>query len=110
MVDNKVVIPKSIIILGRKYKIIETNDSIDGDKSKNLVWGRIYFKEKIIKIYNNGDPYDVWDSIIHEIMHAVDYHIGSNISHGVITGISSILSHILIDNDIINKEWRKHVK
>lgn len=65
--------PKEINILGKVYKIeyCDNPANVDIHKRKSL-WGQIDFWTHTIRIYdNNSSIQEVWDSIIHEVIHGI---------------------------------------
>ncbi len=65
--------PKSIVILGRKYKITYHNNpaNVDAEKRSSL-WGQIDYWTRRIRIYDNGrDKVDIFETILHEILHGL---------------------------------------
>ena len=65
--------PTSVNILGIIYTV-EYHDKpseVDIFKRKSL-WGQIDYWTRTIRIYDNGGPaQDVWQTIIHEVLHGI---------------------------------------
>jgi len=63
--------PKEVDILGTIYSItyVDNPALVDLYKRKSL-WGQIDYWTRTIRIYDNGrSDADIWDSLIHEIIH-----------------------------------------
>jgi len=68
--------PKKVNILGKEYKIIYVNNPAEVDNQKRTsLWGQIDYWERIMRVYDNGSGNrgigDIWDSIVHEILHGL---------------------------------------
>ena len=65
--------PTSVVICGIPYKIqyVATPSEVDIFKRKSL-WGQIDYWTRTIRVYDNGQPFeDVWQTIIHEVLHGL---------------------------------------
>lgn len=66
--------PKKVNVLGVDYQIeyCDNPSEVDNNKRKSL-WGQIDYWERTIRIYDNGRPLeDIFQTLIHEIVHAID--------------------------------------
>ena len=68
--DRKVVIPKSVNILGHTYKIVMTLD-LKGNEA-----GVTQFPQRIIKLHKKLTGEMLWLTFLHEIKHAYDFENG----------------------------------
>ena len=71
--------PSSVNVLGVVYSItyVDKPSEVDIFKRKSL-WGQIDFWTRTIRVYDNGRrPVDIWETIIHEVLHAIitDLHL-----------------------------------
>lgn len=65
--------PKEVNILGKQYQIKYVNRPIDVDpKGYQALWGQINFFDREIVVYDNGKPEDVFETLIHEIIHGIE--------------------------------------
>jgi len=66
-------LPDSVNILGVQYTIeyCDNPAEVDLHKRKSL-WGQIDYWTRTIRVYNNDRPRpDVWQTILHEVIHAI---------------------------------------
>ena len=73
--------PKKVNILGVEYKVIYCDKPSDVDHmGRESLWGGMDPWTRIIRIYDNGRPdEDIWQTIIHEVLHAIDDSLHLNI-------------------------------
>ncbi len=65
--------PKQINIMGIPYQVsyVDNPAEVDIYKRESL-WGQIDYWTKTIRIYDHGrGEVDIWDSIIHEVLHGI---------------------------------------
>jgi len=72
-------LPNEVNVLGIRYSItyVDNPAEVDRDRRKSL-WGQIDFWTRAIRIYANKRPaQDVWQTILHEVLHAIvsDLHL-----------------------------------
>lgn len=90
--------PKNIRILGKDYKVKYTNNPFKYKKrngtmsSKNR--GMIEYREDRIKIWKRNGKDDTVQTILHEIIHAIEsgynYDLGENAVNDIATGIHTV--------------------
>lgn len=69
--------PDEVNVLGIKYSIeyVDKPSEVDMYKRKSL-WGQIDFWTRTIRVYEKDRAKeDIWETIIHEVLHAVDEHL-----------------------------------
>ncbi|MFT6550489.1 MAG: hypothetical protein ACJA1I_000517 [Zhongshania marina] len=65
--------PEKVNILGIEYQVeyVDKPSDVDIHKRESL-WGQIDYWTRTIRIYDNGRPHeDVWQTIIHEVLHGI---------------------------------------
>jgi hypothetical protein len=67
-------LPNSIIICGIEYKMIYFDSAIEVDEEKrSALYGQIVYDKREIRILKGNRKYnDILQTIMHEIMHAID--------------------------------------
>lgn len=76
--------PEKIIILGIEYSVtyVDKPSEVDIYRRKSL-WGQIDYWTRTIRIYDVGrSKEDVWETIIHEILHGLDEELKLNLFQG----------------------------
>ena len=65
--------PDKVNILGKEYTIKYFDKPSEVDRNgRKSVWGQVDFWERQIRVYDNKTTLqDLWDTIIHEILHAL---------------------------------------
>ena len=65
--------PESLNILGITYRIIYFDSPVEVDLLKReSLWGLVDYWDRTIRIYDNGrKPEDIWEVILHEVLHAI---------------------------------------
>lgn len=66
-------IPKSITILGRKFKVISNIPS-----SKMKIYGECNFTDRIIRIRESSSQEEAYITFLHECVHVVHFITGIN--------------------------------
>ncbi len=63
--------PTSVVVKGHTYKIeyVDTHQEVDADFEDRLWLGQC--ADGVLRILNQREHFDVMDTLIHEIMHAV---------------------------------------
>ena len=98
--------PDRVNVLGIEYKVIYVDNpaEVDRDKRRSL-WGQVDYWERVIRIYDNGRPNeDVFQTLMHEILHAIDtaLHLGvcdDDDGEDTIDLIALALTDVLFRND-----------
>ena len=66
-------LPDTVNILGKRYTIeyVDKPSDVDIFRRKSL-WGQIDYWTRTIRVYaNNRSMEDVWETIIHEVIHGI---------------------------------------
>jgi len=65
--------PESVDIFGIRYTITYCDKPSDVDIfQRNSLWGQIDYWTRTIRIYDNKTtPEDIWDTLIHEVLHGI---------------------------------------
>lgn len=82
-------------ILGYSYTITE-----DGDSNTIGALGRFHEKSQEIQIASDLCDEQKLSTIIHEVLEAINYHLGLELSHRAIIGLETALYQFLTDNGI----------
>ena len=66
--------PNKVNILGKEYKIIYVDNPAEVDVQKReSLWGQVDYWTRTIRVYRNERTLgDIWETLIHEILHAID--------------------------------------
>jgi len=65
-------LPRKLNICGKNYKVTYVNRHIDVDPSgEELLWGQVDYRRRQIRVYNGEDGPDTYDTLIHEMIHAM---------------------------------------
>ncbi len=97
--------PKEVNILGKVYSIEYLDNPSDVDLLKReSLWGSIDFWTRTIRVYD-GDrtTEDVWDSIIHEVIHGISSELKLVLDKSEYHDDLSILAIALTDVLLRNK-------
>lgn len=73
--------PEKINILGIEYPItyVDKPSEVDIHHRKSL-WGQIDFWTRTIRVYDKDrSKEDVWETILHEVLHGLDEHLKLNL-------------------------------
>ena len=76
--------PEKINILGIEYSVtyVDKPSEVDIHHRKSL-WGQVDYWTRTIRVYNKGRPKeDIWGTIIHEVLHAIDEQLHLNLFEG----------------------------
>ena len=112
--------PESVEIFGIRYTITYCDKPSDVDHfRRNSYWGQIDYWTRSIRIYdNNTTPEDVWDTLIHEVLHGIisalkikgkiedNGDIGEDIVHLLALGLQDVMFRngwIKLDEDPAEK-------
>ena len=97
--------PKKVNILGVEYQIIYVDNPAEVDRNKRKsLWGQVDYWERKIRVYDNGRPKeDVFQTLLHEILHAIDEALHLDIDesdngHNHIDLIALALTDVLFRN------------
>lgn len=97
--------PEEIIILGLHYTIeyVDRPSDVDINKRESL-WGQIDYWTRSIRVYDNGRrDEDVWETILHEVIHAIaDVLKLGDIGEDETALLSLGLADVLFRNGIIS--------
>lgn len=70
-------IPDSINIMGTTWRVLRFGRMEDVDPDGcSLLWGRCNNPRREIRLYSGGDPFDMMQSFLHELTHAVTSELG----------------------------------
>ena len=73
--------PKKVNVLGVEYSIDYVDNPAEVDiQKRQSIWGQVDYWTRTIRIYDNKRPVkDLWDTILHEILHVigVELHLKS---------------------------------
>lgn len=98
--------PKEINILGKIYKIIYVDNPAEVDiHRRESLWGQVDYWTRTIRIYDNGrNIEDIWESIIHESLHAIASLLKIKLSkeENVVDLLAMGLTDMLFRNKLIN--------
>jgi hypothetical protein len=69
--------PTQVNILGIIYKIQYVDRPSDVDiHQRESLWGQIDYWTRTIRVYDNQTPIeDIWDTILHEVIHGLVCHL-----------------------------------
>lgn len=102
--------PKKVNILGKEYSITYVKNPVNVDMQKRTsLWGQIDYWKREIRVYDNGRKiHDVWDTIIHEILHGIDEELHLELFNneaGEILNerLSMALADVLFRNNFIRR-------
>lgn len=103
--------PKSVNILGVDYSIeyVDNPAEVDIYKRKSL-WGQIDYWTRTIRVYDNDRPAkDIWDTILHEILHGIAEELNlksfrDSDNHDELETISITLMDTLVRNSWLEIE------
>lgn len=96
------VFPEVINILGVNYTVDLVEGSIDAEEE----FGRISFRGRVIRVQDVGDEVVNWQTLMHEILHAISYHLALKIDdtdekHEQMDVLASALVDTLTRSDIL---------
>ena len=76
--------PKTLIVLGREYSVSYVSKPSDVDpKGRDSLWGHIDYWTRRINIYDNGRAdFDILETLLHEILHALDNDLDLKLKDG----------------------------
>ena len=81
-------------ILGHEYKLISTPSDQLGS------YGRYLAKEQILQVASDLHRQQITTTVLHEIIEALDYHLGLNLNHDAIMSLEAGLYQTLTDNGV----------
>ena len=99
--------PESLNILGIEYKIIYVEKPSDVDlQGREALMGQIDYWTRTIRVYDNGRSLnDIWQTLIHEILHAIGSELHLKINeekfHEELDTIAVVLTDVLFRNGIL---------
>lgn len=86
---------KEFQVAHRKYKVVYIDD-VRTEDGKESVWGLIDHDTMTVTLCKNRRPEDVFDTLLHEIFHAVFTVIGEGENHELINKVCTLLAQALI--------------
>lgn len=96
--------PSEVVVLGKVYTISYMDKPSDVDLFKReTMWGQIDYWTRSIRIYEGefGDI-DVWDTLIHEVLHAIGVELHLSLAkdekHEELGMIALALADVMIRN------------
>lgn len=102
--------PDSVNILGIEYKILYFDKPSEVDRNnRQSLWGQIDYWERIIRVYdNNSNEGDVWQTLMHEILHGISDSLKLKLNdeemHEELDLLSLALTDVLFRNDWIKRD------
>lgn len=74
-------LPKSINVGGIVYKVLYVDKASDTDvEGRQAIWGQIDYWTRTIRIYQkNRAKEDIWQTLLHEILHAISEQFRLNL-------------------------------
>jgi hypothetical protein len=91
-------VPSSVRILGKTYSIC--SESIPSWAIAETYYkGRVYHNAQQIIYDKNLNIESQWETILHEIVHAIDHACGFGFSEIQVTGLSAALFSLVVDNN-----------
>lgn len=97
--------PDHVWIFGKKYDIRYVDNPVEVDMNRRkALWGQIDYWTRTIRIYDNGrQDGDILQTLMHEIVHAIDeeFHlkIYDKMGEDVIDLLGSGIADVLLRND-----------
>lgn len=102
------IIPSKMNILGFLYDVILTNDANILTIDDTKITGRIYYKEQKIIIDSNQNPQQLIQTLMHEVLHAIDFLVNGcaegSLSEGQIDCFATGITSVLLNNNLQNVE------
>jgi hypothetical protein len=86
---------KEFQVAHKKYKVTYTKDVID-HKEFGSVWGLINHDNGEVTIVGNRTKEDIFDTMLHEMFHAVYSSIGEGDNHETINKVCTLLAQALL--------------
>jgi len=96
--------PRIINILGKKYKLIFIDGILkygEDEDEPTYATGDTDSTNKVIRISTAVAKEEQYDTLIHEILHAIDDELVLKIPHDTLHRISTSLTDTLLRNNII---------
>jgi len=96
--------PDTAVVLGRRYKIQYYDNPSDVDVlQQKALWGCVDYWTRTIRIYAKDRAIeDIWETILHEVLHAITQDLNLNELHDdedTMTLLGVGLADTLIRND-----------
>lgn len=110
---KKPKLPNKIIILSIPYKILYTDDlikaNLDLDGEKERVFGSVDLIKKEIAIFNQRPLESIFNTLLHEIIHAIIFELGiafplltdESKDERLVKPLATALSSVLIENKFL---------
>lgn len=94
-------IPKELIILGIKYKIIYKKNESEVGPTRKAAWGYICWEQQTITLFKHPSQDRVFHNFIHELVHGCCDAACINLTEDQTDVLTNILCDTLIRNGII---------
>ena len=98
--------PTTINILGITYRVsyVEKPSDVDFNKRESL-WGSVDYWTRTIRIYDNGlSIEDIWQTLWHEILHAIAEQLHLNLNkeknHDDLDRLALAINDLLFRNNL----------
>jgi hypothetical protein len=110
--------PDSVNLLGKNYSIRYVEESYKvGPDSYELLWGYIDHMKREISIYDNNNLEDIFETLLHELIHGVGNLLGVEILNGsteeselLVNILAVSLADMLVRNDWVNLEESEEIE
>ena len=103
---NNIVKPTRINILGKTYSVEYVSNPVEVDIYKReSLWGQIDYWTRTIRIYDNGrQTEDLFETLIHEILHGIaeelKLNLNKNENHNELSLLALGLSDTFFRNNL----------
>lgn len=68
---------ETFILMGTRWRVVKVNRMEDVDPDGvELLWGRCCSARREIRLYSGGDPFDMAQTFLHELVHAICKELG----------------------------------
>lgn len=92
-------ISKGIKVGGHTYKV-KSGERINERLKEGNYYGRCYYKEKEVLIDDSQEHGQVSNSIIHEVVHAIDNEFDTKLSESQVKRLSNGLHQVMSEWDV----------
>ena len=70
-------IPETFILMGTRWRVVTVGRMEDVDPDGvELLWGKCNPVRREIRLYSGGDPFDMAQTFLHELTHAIAKELG----------------------------------
>ncbi len=91
-------LPRRIIIKSNPWRIFFHRGRVIDEKTREEIWGFCSPLRKEIHIAPGQPPLDRLDTLIHEILHAIEAEYGFCLGHEIINLLAPALAALLVEN------------